>query len=563
MTRYHIYVLLCFFFLLNEYAHSQDTTITPVGPTHTWIHIYNQQALHNINILEIDISKPGNMLTSVLANDQLGNGFERTTSMVQRSSECGTLAIGGINADFFGIHNPDNPFTFLSSMMVREGEIVTSRIQNRPMFGLTDTNAPVLAAFNFTGQVITPDTIYTIDGINREQDLHSLMLYNHFIGTSPPTDEIATEINIKPLDKYKVNAPMQWKVTAIENGSGDQEIHHNEYLLSALGDAKEFATTHLSVGDTIAIILGTIPEIQDIHTLVGGNPWLVRDGENITSEGGELHPRTAIGINKDSTMVFMVTIDGRLEDFSIGMTLEELADLMISIGCHYAINLDGGGSTTMVIRDEMVNYQFWGERSVANALVAVANVSVKDIIDTLKIFPPEIQIGLTEKQLLELQAIDKWGYTLAINHDDIEWSLKNINGHINEKWKFIPEDTGTGYLIGSIGSVADTISVRILETTVSVYDQNTQTKDTFTLNQNYPNPFNPITSITYMLPEPGYVTLSVYNILGSEIARLVDTKHSPGIYTVTFDATDIPSGVYFYTLRANGFTKTMRMVISK
>jgi hypothetical protein len=85
----------------------------------------------------------------------------------------------------------------------------------------------------------------------------------------------------------------------------------------------------------------------------------------------------------------------------------------------------------------------------------------------------------------------------------------------------------------------------------------------FALNQNYPNPFNPETSIEYALPENGKVRLAVYNILGQEVKVLIDGRMEAGYHTVTFDGTDLSSGVYFYRLEAVDFIMTRKMVLLK
>ncbi len=83
------------------------------------------------------------------------------------------------------------------------------------------------------------------------------------------------------------------------------------------------------------------------------------------------------------------------------------------------------------------------------------------------------------------------------------------------------------------------------------------------LMQNYPNPFNPSTTIRYQLNAAGHVTLKVYDVLGREVAMLVDERQSAGTHTVTFDASELASGVYFYRVSANGFTETKKMILTK
>jgi hypothetical protein len=86
---------------------------------------------------------------------------------------------------------------------------------------------------------------------------------------------------------------------------------------------------------------------------------------------------------------------------------------------------------------------------------------------------------------------------------------------------------------------------------------------THRLHQNYPNPFNPSTTIEYALHHSGYVTLRVYNVLGEELATLVDGEQSAGPFTTEWDASDMPSGIYFYRLRAGNYVQTRKMVLMK
>ncbi|RLD24218.1 MAG: hypothetical protein DRI70_08490 [Bacteroidetes bacterium] len=82
----------------------------------------------------------------------------------------------------------------------------------------------------------------------------------------------------------------------------------------------------------------------------------------------------------------------------------------------------------------------------------------------------------------------------------------------------------------------------------------------FKLYQNYPNPFNPVTTIPYSIPRNSLVQLKIYNLLGQEVATLVNEEKPTGNYQVEFDASNFPSGVYLYRLRAGDFVQTKKMI---
>jgi hypothetical protein len=84
---------------------------------------------------------------------------------------------------------------------------------------------------------------------------------------------------------------------------------------------------------------------------------------------------------------------------------------------------------------------------------------------------------------------------------------------------------------------------------------------TYVLDQNYPNPFNPSTTIRYGLPERSHVTISVYNTLGQQVAQLVNNAFEAGYYDVNFDASSLPTGVYFYRMQAGRFVETRKLLL--
>jgi hypothetical protein len=85
----------------------------------------------------------------------------------------------------------------------------------------------------------------------------------------------------------------------------------------------------------------------------------------------------------------------------------------------------------------------------------------------------------------------------------------------------------------------------------------------FALNQNYPNPFNPSTRIAFSIPNSSFVSLKVFDILGNEVTTLINRELAGGSYEVEFVGNNLPSGVYFYTIAAGEFTKTLKMILSK
>ena len=85
----------------------------------------------------------------------------------------------------------------------------------------------------------------------------------------------------------------------------------------------------------------------------------------------------------------------------------------------------------------------------------------------------------------------------------------------------------------------------------------------YLLYQNFPNPFNPTTTIKYSIPKLSFVTIKIYDVLGSEVATLLNEERPAGTYELNWNANNISSGVYFYTLQAGDFVETKKMILLK
>ncbi|MDL1892707.1 T9SS type A sorting domain-containing protein [Sphingobacteriales bacterium CHB3] len=117
-------------------------------------------------------------------------------------------------------------------------------------------------------------------------------------------------------------------------------------------------------------------------------------------------------------------------------------------------------------------------------------------------------------------------------------------------------DSLTGYAVGDSGTI-----LKFKPKATSVSEKNSHASGTFTLFQNYPNPFNPATTISFDLPLQSFVTLRVFNLLGQEVRTLVNQVREPGRHHVTFNAGDLPSGIYISRIRAGTAVQSSKMML--
>jgi hypothetical protein len=149
--------------------------------------------------------------------------------------------------------------------------------------------------------------------------------------------------------------------------------------------------------------------------------------------------------------------------------------------------------------------------------------------------------------------------SITFEQDGTLYGLKGTQSEIN-KLITISTTNGSGTELGSL-EMSGLQAIFISSIVVGVEDENNNLLTSYSLEQNYPNPFNPSTVISYQLPVSSDVTLKVYDILGNEITTLVDEYRPAGRYEIEFNASSLPSGVYFYQLKAREFISTKKMIL--
>jgi photosystem II stability/assembly factor-like uncharacterized protein len=159
-------------------------------------------------------------------------------------------------------------------------------------------------------------------------------------------------------------------------------------------------------------------------------------------------------------------------------------------------------------------------------------------------------------------ATGRYGIILHTTDGGLNWSSQGgfTDNHL---FSVVSKDTNTVWTVGQFNTILTTTNggVTFMEDEENNYTQPTN----FLLSQNHPNPFNPSTIISYQLPIAGNVTLKVYDLLGREVATLVNEEKPAGSYNAQFTINNVPlsSGIYFYKLQAGDFVETKKMSLIK
>ncbi len=158
-----------------------------------------------------------------------------------------------------------------------------------------------------------------------------------------------------------------------------------------------------------------------------------------------------------------------------------------------------------------------------------------------------------------------WDIALWLNNGfATSWQKQTLNNNFAGAWGVYGEDIdndGDKDVIGAATVVNDILWWE--NDGIVGIKKYSNLPQKFQLTQNYPNPFNPTTIIKYQIPRLSFVTIKVYDVLGNEIATLVDEEKTIGIHSIEFDATSLPSGIYFYQLQTPNLTQTKNMILLK
>lgn len=463
----HIILLLSFFPGTQHLAAQLkfDTlSHTLVGPGTSLIEIIEPTKPWSIRVLEVDLANPWLSMETVKAKDLL-EGVERTSSMAGRSSFAGHRVIGAVNGDFYGGTGiPVNA-------QIAGGEMVRTPI-SRAVIGISENNTPLIQIPSYSGKVISPAGEHPVNDINAARDADELILYNSFFGTATGTNPYGNEIVCTPLSPWYVNDTVWFRAGELREGSGDTGFGNGRFVLSGHGSAAGFLAGNITPGDTCALVLTMAGAPEKLTSLIGGYFQIIYDGLSYldagSSEGDsnfatDRHPRTAAGYSEDGTKLYLVTVDGR-QAGSIGMSLPELAAFMLNYDIHEAINLDGGGSTTMVVNGKVVNSpsDVSGERSVANALLVVS-AAPEGSLNAIRIRPGELRMKFASSQKLDLCAYDEFSSLLDVDTSLVTWELTGDIGQLAPGNTFIADGTqASGYIRAGYMGLRDSVRVSIL-----------------------------------------------------------------------------------------------------
>ncbi len=539
---------------INQKNYDVDTLVFPhqVGPGVVFAK-YDLPAMPlKVSVMEMDLKNKYIDFETCLGGDK-GVSQENPLSMATRNDRPGHEVVGATNGDFYFYQNTlENGIP--RSGQFRRDECVTNPV-GRACFVLSDDRRPFIDRVDFAGTITYAGTTVRLHTVNMQrlewEDTggNQINLYTNSYGSATEKCSGGAKVIIAPKStpfKWYANSPETCVVEQIiTDGEGVTSIPDGKAVFWAQGSCVSTLTS-MKVGDELTINLGVDLRSQpgllkNFKEVMGGSDNIIMQNGQLVDEWDERHPRTCIGFNADSTKVYFVVIDGRSTS-STGVTLSEAAGVFLGLGAVNAVNLDGGGSSCMVVNGEVVNTPSDGSlRAVGNGCLLISNAPVDDAIGQLAFAPRSYNVSISAKIKPAVWSYNKYGVLKNKDQQGVTFSCDEQLGHFNADGYFVASPTATA---GNL--YADYNGIKCSQRVV-VYNAKKELRDdSVTVDRNH----------KYEIKVLG---------MSGESSDLVDpsiitwTSADPAVCTVSADGIVVPvgNGRTLVTGKADGFADTL------
>jgi len=451
---------------------TSKTQIITSGVTHENIVRLTDSGWLNINVLRVDLSNPY-VYVDTLINKESVN---KLTNVKTLASDYG--AVAAINAGFFnplggGSGYPDGP-------IVQSGKLISAWSEfNRyndvmGSFSIDHLNNVLYDYWKTSMTLETPSgKSIAVMQYNKpsRSNYTDITIFDRRWGKN----SIGVTNDYPDIVEIVVNEGI---VTEIRQSQPAAEIPVNGYVIVSRQANGKLLLDNFNVGDPVIISMVSNPDWNKIRTSVAGASILLKDG-NIPSKFSydipsisNANPRTMVGSTKDGKQLILVTVDGR-QNASIGLNQRDSAELMLQLGAYNALNLDGGGSTTMITRTpgtnnlNLSNVPSDGSMRAVSTAIGVFSIAPPSELNTLIIDTKDINVFVNTSRAFTVRGIDKYFNPVEIDLSKVEWSVSGIKGYFKDNI-FYPESVGDGKITAKLGNVTGSIEISSLSAPVEL-----------------------------------------------------------------------------------------------
>ena len=421
---------------------------------------FTEKGWLNINVLEVDLNDE-NTEVGLLNSENGLNTFQTVYQMANKDN-----IVAAINGDFFNGTSVNGNTIGLS---ISNGELLTTTYYENE---LKDTFASFI--LDEDNEAWVDYFTHKITLRNKKNKEELLIAEYNKVSTNYEYPVIYTS----DWGKYSYGSKLSLtemlvkdgKVKEIRENGEPFEIPEDGFVVATYGETAKRMMEDFKKNNKVEVDIEMDLDIDEIKMAVSGGAVLVKEGEipetfssNITGS----NPRTAIGVSKDGNTLYLVTVDGR-QVSSIGMTQTELAEFLKEKGVYNAINLDGGGSTTMVARNlgeaviKTVNSPSGGSLRMVTNAIGIYNNKKTGSLSNLVLKVPEENVFVNSKMQIEVLGYDKYYNPVEVDFDDVDFTVDGVLATVEDGMIFAGDEAGTAKITAKKGKAKATISVDVL-----------------------------------------------------------------------------------------------------
>ena len=492
------------------------------GTTQTQLQLNGPTSNLQVFYLTVDKTTPGVSMRAVCATDKVG-GTATPSTMAKNKTVDGLTYFAGTNGDFYSTSGTaTNGSSFVgrpTTSCTVDREVYKTSNSNYQFTVDIDGNAHVGRLNYYTGTATIGDKVTLFKGVNVMSPSNGITIYTpRYFGTTNNTDraEACAEVTAKLVegDNFYAGGKYRMEITSTATTDGDRAIPSDGFVIHGNGTSTSGCNTgaldfvnSLQVGDIVEfdqIILLGDKRIYPAQ-IVSGNPKNVGGGETLDTESersdaSALHPRTSLGVSQTGDSIIMMVIDGRSVQ-SAGVRTSMLADVMRYAGAYEALNVDGGGSSTLYTQGLGVrnNCSDGKERAVGNAIFAVLEAPEDNEVAEIQFKDWVMEAPKYGAYTPTIYAYNKYGK--MINNDLKGFTLscpEGLGEILNDSTLFAIGE-GTHALTATYNGVSATIPVTIAASSDAELRYDTVLIDNY---REWPVDVQALVNTTYMPLDP-------------------------------------------------------------
>lgn len=439
-----------------------------------------------VRVLEINVNDPYTQVGIGYAGAL--NKLSRTTVTALANHRQGHLVVGAVNGNFFFNGTPMN-LVSKDNRLVHAGIVPVGKDKyvNEPIvFGMNASGKGQIDHYELDLNFVHNGTKYAISSTNKDREPNNIILYTSYYPfentrTNAFGTEIAVSLEAEPSLEFGSSVTGIVEKIRKPGDATPLSIPKNGFIISGHGAGSD-KLANVGVGDEITLNVNVDAKWHNSSFMLASGPMLVKDGKvSLTMDPNspnarEKAPRTAVAIDRTGTKVFFVTVDGRQKGYSTGMNLPEFAQHLVSLGAYRALNLDGGGSTTMAVRNlgsdrvQLKNSPSdKSERAVSAVLMAVSTAPAGQLqtLKAKKSVEGPITVGKSI-QITPAYALDQFYNPVPLSNSDLIIEDLNKLGKI-EGNTFTALKTGKGTIKVTSGQISTTVAIEVIDNSPPVF----------------------------------------------------------------------------------------------